>query len=144
MHVTCPNDEVEAAGGQRALGIIEIRAAPIDAEAALGGGVPPAVEAYDGNIEGGDLVAVGSQEQCVPTGAAGHVERAPAGQTRQPLREQRGGMGAAFVCALSVTRVPLVAFGGAHASEADDDLAEEIADWTKKPVNAHLGYAGMM
>lgn len=25
-----------------------------------------------------------------------------------------------------------------------EDLAEEIADWTKKPVNAHLGYAGMM
>ena len=36
-------------------------------------------------------------------------------------------MRAAFVRAVTITGVPLVAFGGAHASEAYDDLAEEVA-----------------
>src|SRR5262245_3129927 len=70
VDVAHPDDEIETALGQRALGIvIEIRAEPVDGEAALCGDAPSAVEPYARNIERSDLIAVGCQEQCVATRA---------------------------------------------------------------------------
>ena len=47
MDVAHPDDQVEAAGGQRVLEIlVEIGAQPLDVEAALGGGAPAALERY--------------------------------------------------------------------------------------------------
>src|SRR5262245_42394854 len=127
MHVACPDDQVEAARGQHALGIfVEVRAQPFDREAALECRAAPAVERYARDVERGDPIALRGEIERVAPSAAGDVERSPAPQTRQPVRQQRGWVGATFVCAVTITRVPFVAFGGAHASEAYHYLAEKV------------------
>ena len=83
MDVAHPHDEVERARGQRAVGVVvEIRAEPLDAKAALGGGLPAALERDGGNIERGDVEAVLREIEGIAPRAACDVERAPALEMR--------------------------------------------------------------
>ena len=115
VDVPHPDDQVEIAGGQRALGIVvEIRLQPLDVEPALCSVTAPALERHGGNVERADGETVCGEEQRVASGAASDVERAAARDARQPLRQQRARMRAVFVSAVTITCIPLVAFGGAH------------------------------
>src|SRR5262245_34029260 len=109
VDVAYPNDEIEWAPGQCALQVrIEIRAQPLYVETALGCSAAPALEAYARDVECRDVEAVRREIERIASRAARDVERAPARNARQPFREQRRRMSAAFVSTVTITRVPLV------------------------------------
>ena len=63
MDVSHPDDQVEAARGQRLLDIlVEIGAQPLDVEPALGGRAPAALERYGGNVDRADAKAPSREE----------------------------------------------------------------------------------